>query len=56
VPEGLSLLAEGKPTDVEARRRTAAGESMNTLDEWICKGGFLPTDWAVARRLAEGNG
>lgn len=40
----------GDPITAAAMLATAAGEmteAFTALDEWLSKGGFLPSDWAM---------
>ena len=32
---------------------TDLAELVTALDEWICKGGFLPRDWQTKKKLVE---
>ncbi len=45
--ERISLTVnEGRPVDEGDSLRLA--ELALALDEWICRGGFLPADWGKA--------
>jgi hypothetical protein len=42
--------AEGDSNDAEIDALRDALESYRALDEWLTRGGFLPTDWRDSRR------
>jgi hypothetical protein len=38
---------------VDTADATELAEHVRALDGWLCKGGFLPTEWARARTIGE---
>lgn len=44
-----ALMADVRQPDVDVDRLEAAGElvdALEALDQWLSRGGFLPTAWA----------
>lgn len=50
----LLLISEANTASdkVAALNYRAISERFQALDEWIMKGGFLPTDWELSSRPA----
>lgn len=50
-----TALSDGDPVDFTAEQILAdMTEDVQALDEWLSKGGFLPTDWRMSRRIGRG--
>lgn len=44
--ERLVRVSDAEPdAPVAAEDAQELAEAVNDLDDWLCKGGFLPSDW-----------
>lgn len=47
-----NIVGIARAVEMSSPFTTAVCEAFESLDEWIMRGGFLPTDWADAQGAA----